>query len=69
VATAAERLVEVQAAISAVLRNQSFAVNGRSVTRANLGELRQMEKELVVEIARSSDGRRGGIRARLVTPV
>jgi len=39
-AQAEARLTEYLAAESAVLGNQSYTLNGRSVTRANLGEIR-----------------------------
>ena len=44
-------LAEVNAAISKVLTGQSYSLGSRSVTRANLAELRSFRKELEGEIA------------------
>lgn len=66
-ATAAEQLVEVQAAISAVLtRGQSVELNGRRMTRANLEELRDMERKLKFDISREDAG---GIKLRRGVPI
>lgn len=51
-ATNAEQLAEVQAAISAILAGgQSVRVGDRSVTMADLGELRAMQNELQAKVA------------------
>jgi len=44
--TTAERLEEVQAAISAVTLNQGYNFGGRQVTRADLSQLLMLEKYL-----------------------
>jgi len=44
--TVAEQLEEVQAAITAVLLNQSYTLDGRTVTRANLDALQKREEYL-----------------------
>ncbi len=50
--TAAEMLVLVNAAITAILTGaQSYTIAGRSLTRADLAELREWRKELKDEIA------------------
>ena len=46
-----QMLAEVNAAISKVLTGQSYSLGSRSVTRANLAELRSFRKELESEIA------------------
>ena len=54
--TAAERLDEVNTAISNVLGGgQSYQMGSRRLTRADLGMLRQMRKELVAEVAAESE--------------
>lgn len=64
---ASEFLEEVNAAILAVLtRGQDVTVNGKRYTRANLAELRQLRKELQIEVA--AEARSGGIRLRQVVP-
>lgn len=61
-----EQLERVQAAIAAVeTKNQSYALGGRSMTRANLHELYEREKYLRRMIARQQ---RGGIPVRALTP-
>jgi len=47
--TALEQLLEVQTAITAVLNNQSYTLDGRSVSRAQLKDLYEMQKELQKE--------------------
>ena len=44
--TTLEQLLEVQSAITAVLSNQSYTLDGRSVTRAQLKDLYSMQKDL-----------------------
>ena len=58
--TTAERLVEVQAAISAVLvAGQEYQINGRRFRRADLSELRKMEADIKGQLAaESTDGMR-----------
>ena len=54
--TAAERLEEVNTAISKVLGGgQSYQMGSRKLTRADLGMLREMRKELQEEVA-AEDG-------------
>lgn len=70
VKTYAEQLEEVQAAISAILTGgQSYSIStgqgARGLTRASLGELRELEAQLRVAVAREE---RGGIRVRRATP-
>ena len=50
------RLSEVRAAISNALNAQSYSVAGRSVTRTNLAELRQLEKDLMRRLNRLNNG-------------
>jgi hypothetical protein len=50
--TTAQRLEQVQAAITAVLLNQSYTIDGRTVSRANLSALDAMEKRLLAQYAR-----------------
>jgi hypothetical protein len=52
-----QELAEVNAAISAVLSGaQSYTIGSRSLTRANLAELRNMRAELLEEIALIENG-------------
>ncbi len=52
-------LAAVKTAISAVLTgSQSYTINGRSMTRANLKELTALKKELEWKIADFDDGGR-----------
>ena len=53
--TTAQRLEQVQAAITAVLLNQSYTIDGRTVTRANLAGLDAMEKRLLTQYAREQN--------------
>lgn len=46
-----ETLSDVNTAIRKVLQGQSYSLGSRSVTRANLTELRALRKELQAEIA------------------
>jgi hypothetical protein len=51
-ATTQERLDEVRAAISSVLTTgQAISGEGRSMTAANLGQLRELEKSLMQQLA------------------
>lgn len=50
--TTAQRLEQVQTAITAVLLNQSYTIDGRTVTRANLSALDAMEKRLQAQYNR-----------------
>jgi len=54
------RLEKVQAAISAILSGgvQSYTLDGRSLTKLDLGWLSQEEERLIGKISRAS--RRGG---------
>lgn len=53
--TAAERLNEVETAITKVLcGGQSYQIGSRKLTRADLSLLRQMQKELQAEVAAGS---------------
>jgi lactam utilization protein B len=47
VATTTAQLEAVQSAITAVLANQSYTLDGRTVTRANLSALQQREDILL----------------------
>lgn len=50
--TAEERLEEVETAITKILYSgQSYQIGSRKLTRADLGMLRQMQKELKAELA------------------
>ncbi len=65
--TLEEQLSEVQQAISDILTNAQEAwYNGQKVRKADLANLEQREKRLLVQIKRKN---RGGIRVRGVTPV
>ena len=58
-----EQLEEVQAAISAVLGGaQDYQMNGRRITRANLGELDKRERYLRSMVDREAYG--DGVLAR-----
>ncbi|HCI48173.1 MAG TPA: hypothetical protein DFI00_12840 [Rhodospirillaceae bacterium] len=57
--TTAEQLAEVQKAISAVMRNQSFSIDGKTVTRANLADLEQREIRLEAKLRKEARGGRG----------
>lgn len=52
--TAAERLAQVEAAIEAVEKGQSYTVNGNSYSRADLGTLYAERRILVKEAARQA---------------
>lgn len=54
--TAAEKLEEVNTAITKVLGGgQSYQMGSRKLTRADLGVLREMRKELQAEVAAESE--------------
>ena len=62
-----EELQEVKAAIKMILGGaQSYSIGTRSLTRANLAELRKWKKELEDEIAALSGGSR---RFKQIIPV
>lgn len=59
-ASAAERLTEVRAAISKILvGGQSYQIGSRRMTRADMAELRRMEKDLESEVNAEADS--GGL--------
>mgnify|MGYP007003532175 FL=1 len=51
---AADLLTQVEEAISAVLSGQAYTIGERQLTRANLGELRLIRRELLQEMAAGS---------------
>lgn len=54
--TAAEKLEEVNTAITKVLGGgQAYQMGSRKLTRADLGELREMRRELQAEVAAESE--------------
>lgn len=58
IATLAQQLESVQAAIEAVVSGaQSVSSEGESLTRAPLKDLRDMERDLLNKIDRESSGR------------
>ncbi len=65
-ATAAERLATVDAAIDKILtKGQSFTVGDITYTRADLPQLWRMRRDLQAETTRTG---RGGIRVRQIIP-
>ena len=52
----ATRLAAVRSAIADVLKSQAYTVAGRSQQRAQLRDLREMEKELMQEVAAAGGG-------------
>ncbi|HEX7050358.1 MAG TPA: hypothetical protein VF188_09170 [Longimicrobiales bacterium] len=67
-ATYAERLEKVRAAIDAVLEGgQDVTYGGKRVTFADLNRLRQLERDYEREAAREARG--GGVRVRYGTPL
>jgi len=65
--TYTEQLEEVQAAITAIMTGaQTYTINGRTLTRANLSDLDSMEQRLRRLASREAAG---GISVRGVTPV
>lgn len=61
------QLEQVQAAITAVMSGQSYSIGGRSMTRADLAQLREDDKYLRMMAAREARNSRG-IRVRGGTP-
>lgn len=54
-ATDAERLTEIDTAITGILTTgQSYTIDGITYTRAGLGTLERMRREIVATIARSA---------------
>jgi hypothetical protein len=69
-AIAQQQLIEVRAAISAALLNQSTTVQGRTFTKSPLNDLRAQEKDLLTRISRLSAAIAGsGRRAQRVYPL
>lgn len=61
-----EELLEVQAAISAIITGgQGYSIGGRSLSRASLGELYAREKYLRAMATRES---LGGVEIRYAVP-
>lgn len=64
--TYVEQLEEIQAAISSIVGGaQAHSINGRSMTKADLGVLYQMQKE-VYPLAMAEQENRTGARVRYV---
>ena len=64
--TYTEQLEEVQTAISSILTGaQAHSINGRSMTKADLGTLYEMQRMLMPEAKREQSGRNGA-RVRYV---
>lgn len=64
--TYTEQLEQVQAAITAVLtKGQSYTIDGRTFTRADLGALQEREQYLMPLAQRET---RGGLGIRLGVP-
>ena len=55
--TTEEQLEEVQTAITAVLNNQSYTIDGRTFTRASLDALEKREKRLKEEYNEDQDNK------------
>ena len=68
-ATNAELLVQVDAAIVALLQGavQSFTIHQRTYTYLDLGELREFRKELQALVGRDASGT-GGLGYAVPTP-
>lgn len=64
---AAARLTEYLAAESAALGNQSYTINGRSLTRANLKEIREGIQFWQAQVDRLAAGG-GGVGLQLGVP-
>jgi len=65
--TYAQQLDDVQAAIDAIeQRNQSYTINGRSMTHGDLKTLYAERKRLTTLVAREARG--GGVRIRYGVP-
>lgn len=54
--SAANRLIEVRASIAKALRGESYSVIGVSRRLPSLKDLRELEKELMDEVDRESNG-------------
>ena len=65
--TAEAKLATWLAAEDAVASGQSFSVAGRSVTRADLGAIRDSINHWDGQVKRLSRGGNGGIRVRGIT--
>lgn len=51
--SASDRLTAVRAAIAAILTGaQSYGIGGRNVSRANLAQLYEMERDLMFQVER-----------------
>lgn len=59
--TAAEMLALYEDAIAKVLAGQSYSMGGRTLTRANLGELQEGQQYWARRAARASNG---GVKIR-----
>ena len=66
-AQAEAKLATWMAAEDKVAAGQSYSISGRSLTRANLSDIREAIKFWEVRVQRLSRG--GGIRVRGITPV
>lgn len=64
-----DRLAKIDEAIDAVLSGQSYKLGSRSVTRADLAELRSYQHETETEIRRLEEGGTSRRRFRRVVPV
>lgn len=64
--SASTLLTEVETALSAVLKGQSYSIGGRTLTRADLNDLKDWRLELQQEVARESGG---GIQVNGITPI
>ena len=53
--TVSERLADVQQAITSVLLNQKYEINGRMVQRADLDSLINLEKYLTAKLEEDGD--------------
>jgi len=61
----ADDLLAVNAAIAAVLANQSYRIGDRLFKKADLKELRQMKKDIVGDSNRDNNRRPGASRANM----
>ena len=67
--TAAQRLEEIDAAITAIHeRGQQWAIRDRSGRRANLADLERMRVKAQVDADREADGKPRGRRMRFGMP-
>lgn len=66
--SASDRLAAVRLAISECLTAQSYTIRQRGKTMANLKELRDMERELMQEVADASAGGAMCTVGRMVEP-